>query len=217
MPPFQVLFSSVASLLGSAGQASYSAANAGMDGFAAKWAGAGTPMASVQWGAWAGAGMAASNATTAVRLQRLGLGLLSPEQGLQALDSILSCSQSASVQAAAVFDWGTLLRSVHPSSRAMFTEVVALSTPCPPTNSEAPDTVPLLAHDTVSAGKVKRSWQVVMEQVQDAVEAVLGQVVGPQEPLMAAGLDSLGAVELHSQLQVHIVRNVSRHETWDLR
>ena len=49
-----VLFSSVASLLGSAGQANYSAANGALDGLAAQWANEGRGVSAVQWGPWAG-------------------------------------------------------------------------------------------------------------------------------------------------------------------
>ncbi len=54
----KVLFSSVAALLGSPGQAGYSAANGALDGLAAAWRRSGSPVTSIQWGAWAGAGMA---------------------------------------------------------------------------------------------------------------------------------------------------------------
>ena len=59
----QVLFSSVASLLGSAGQAGYAAANGGLDTLSGAWRRAGTPVNTVQWGAWAGSGMAATRVT----------------------------------------------------------------------------------------------------------------------------------------------------------
>lgn len=53
-----VLFSSVASLLGAAGQANYVAANAALDSWAAAATSAGQACTSIQWGAWAQAGMA---------------------------------------------------------------------------------------------------------------------------------------------------------------
>ncbi len=45
------------------------------------------------------------------------------------------------------------------------------------------------------------SAQQVSLLVQSTVEAVLGSSVGDQEPLMAAGLDSLGATEVRNSLQ----------------
>jgi hypothetical protein len=51
-----VLFSSVASLLGTAGQATYAAASGGLDGWAAAARDGGCDAVSVQWGAWAAPG-----------------------------------------------------------------------------------------------------------------------------------------------------------------
>ena len=75
----QVLFSSVAALLGSAGQANYSAANGALDGLAAQWAAQGRAgVSSIQWGGWAGGGMANADASTAARLARMGMPLITP-------------------------------------------------------------------------------------------------------------------------------------------
>lgn len=87
----QVLFSSVAALLGSPGQAGYSAANGALDALAAAWRCGGVPATSLQWGAWSGSGMAAQTAGTEARLRELGLGLIEPAQGLRALDAVLHC------------------------------------------------------------------------------------------------------------------------------
>ena len=78
-----VLFSSVASLLGSSGQSNYCAANGWLDAFARCAVTRGQNTTSVQWGAWSGeVGMAANDVSTIERMERLGVGVMSPEQGL---------------------------------------------------------------------------------------------------------------------------------------
>jgi len=48
-----IVFSSIASLLGSTGQANYAAANAALEGWAAAMTASGSNAIAVQWGAWA--------------------------------------------------------------------------------------------------------------------------------------------------------------------
>ncbi len=86
-----VLFSSVAGTLGSAGQSSYSAANAYLDGLAAYRRARGLPGLSLAWGAWSEGGMAAAlDASSQARLARQGLGTISMSQGLTLLEQALS-------------------------------------------------------------------------------------------------------------------------------
>ena len=51
-----VLFSSVAVLVGAAGQGNYVAANSALDAMAQQILASGQPATSIQWGAWASAG-----------------------------------------------------------------------------------------------------------------------------------------------------------------
>jgi len=87
-------FSSIASLLGAAGQANYAAANGALDRWAIAAQSSGSPGVSVQWGAWSGPGvegMAASDPGGVLsRMRRLGFGVLTPDQGLHALERLVS-------------------------------------------------------------------------------------------------------------------------------
>ena len=79
-PELVVQFSSMAALLGSPGQSSYGAANGAFDGAMAR---ANRPgWMSLQWGPWAGAGMAgALEERQKQRLEALGVRLLEAESG----------------------------------------------------------------------------------------------------------------------------------------
>jgi len=121
----QVLFSSVASLLGSPGQANYAAANAGLDGLAAQLSAGGVPAVSVQWGAWAGGGMAAGDQQTAARVERMGMSLIPPAAGLAALEDISSQADrwappAEAVVAAVPFMWDRFFRRLGPSVPSLF-------------------------------------------------------------------------------------------------
>ncbi|MDO3647386.1 type I polyketide synthase [Nocardia mangyaensis] len=81
-----VLFSSIAGVLGAAGQGNYAAANTALGALAAHRKAAGLPALTVAWGLWdlgMGEGLADQDRK---RMARIGLGALQPEQGLGMLD-----------------------------------------------------------------------------------------------------------------------------------
>jgi hypothetical protein len=76
--------SSIAALAGSSGQSNYSAANACLDSIAVSKRQRGNSQSSIQWGAWANTGMA--SARVLQKVDSMGLGVVTPEQGMMALE-----------------------------------------------------------------------------------------------------------------------------------
>ncbi|KAL4451846.1 hypothetical protein ABPG75_007508, partial [Micractinium tetrahymenae] len=220
----EVLFSSVAALLGSGGQANYSAANAALDAMATALQQQGAPAASVQWGAWSGGGMAAQDRSTALRVQRMGMAMIAPAQGLGAFQQLLSSSGStaagpcgAGLFTAVPFNWPAFIgrlggRAVPP----MFAPMAALAGPAAvPAAAARAAAVPVRAagparhaaraaqqSSAASAAAAAEAFkQQVATEVAAAARSILGADIDPQQPLMAAGLDSLSSVELRNSLE----------------
>jgi acyl carrier protein len=114
---FFVLFSSLASVFGSAGQGNHAAANAFMDILATARAARGLPGLSVNWGVWTTAGAAVDRDLTA-RAQDSGYGLIDPQGGFQALELALTGGRSQQV--------------VFPGDWPRFLLKFSRGGPCPP-------------------------------------------------------------------------------------
>ena len=92
---FFVLFASASGVLSSPLVGAYAAANAFLDALAHRRADEGRPALSVDWGLWAGAGMAELvDAEGLAALTARGMGSLAPEQALEALGALLARPRS---------------------------------------------------------------------------------------------------------------------------
>ena len=105
---FFVCFSSVASLLGVAGQANYAAANAFLDGLASYRRARGLPGLSINWGSWAETGMSARLGLDE-QLNRKGEGVIAPDPGLRALEHLLMEPPAGGNIAVLPADWPRFL------------------------------------------------------------------------------------------------------------
>jgi len=208
-----VAFSSMAAVLGSPGQANYSAANAFLDALAAKMQSQGLMSSTIQFGAWQGAGMAGN---TADKLHAMGVGALTPDQGIRALQGFLASAQhgpalaaatAPSSMAAAAFNWPVFFSNLDQPS-ALFSEfehearLARLQPQLQP--AVRPAAVKPKVAQIPQAPQTQLSTASVDElraEISAAVQDIVGNSVSASEPLMAAGLDSLSSVELTNALQ----------------
>ncbi|HWL69678.1 MAG TPA: SDR family NAD(P)-dependent oxidoreductase [Geminicoccus sp.] len=96
-----LLFGSIASFIGAAGQAAYAAANAALDAFAAFREAKGQPAKVIDWGRWEGEGMVATlSPAQQARIDRRGILPMPVAQALAALDAAIARPEARIVLAA---------------------------------------------------------------------------------------------------------------------
>ena len=200
---FFVLFSSISALLGSTGQANYAAANAALDGLATLRRGMGLPAASVQWGAWAEAGMAAERATLR-RLEARGMDGLSTELGLTAMASLLRAADGqAPVTAVMPVRWPKFLEQFG-GSPPPFLEAMAAASRESGGGGGAEGGGSDLGDALRGLALPERTARLTEAIVALAAEVMGRASIPTDEPLMDAGMDSLGAVEFRNALAAQV-------------
>ncbi|MGH3382928.1 MAG: SDR family NAD(P)-dependent oxidoreductase, partial [Actinoallomurus sp.] len=192
-----VLFSSVAALIGSPGQANYAAANAALDALAARLRAAGSPATSLAWGLWAATtGIAGElDENELARLERMGTEPLSAELGLELFDEAQGLAEALLVPVR--LDLGVLRGQARagmlPALLRGLVRVPSRRTGAGGSLAQRLDGVPENDRE-----------HVVLELVQTQVAAVLGHAsadaVDPERAFKELGVDSLAAVELRNRL-----------------
>jgi acyl carrier protein len=198
---FFVLFSSTASVFGSAGQANYAAANAFLDGLAHYRHGQGLPGVSINWGPWSGSGMAAVRGKGRERRwASQGIGMIAPEQGLQALERLLRPLRPQ--VAVAPIQWSRLMQQFG-GSVPPFLSQFARAGRGPARPGQMPDRDSGFLQALESAPPKERP-AILAAYINQQIARVLGldpsQPLDPRQPLNEMGIDSLMAVELRNAL-----------------
>lgn len=195
-----VLYSSVASVLGAAGQANHAAANSYMDMLAHQRRSQGLPALSINWGAWSDVGAAVGTAAL-THLSAQGFAAFSPAQGLAALERLLAEGDRQAMVARV--DWPAYLGTRSVGSVPPFFRELASS--AAPRASAIPATTPTMdARAEIEAAPTGRRPALITALVTRIAAGVVGfsvdRQIDPRVPLVDLGLDSLMAVDLRNQL-----------------
>ncbi|MFE3380444.1 type I polyketide synthase [Streptomyces anulatus] len=200
-----VLFSSVAGLIGSPGQANYAAANVFLDALAHRRRALGLPATSLAWGLWeASGGMAATlHDADAARWARDGILPLSADHGLRLFDAALAANEPLLVPA--VLDRAALgaPRSSRPLP-ALLHGLARLGRGRAAPAAEGTAGTGAWLDDVVRLPDAERR-QAVARLLRDSLAAVLGldggAALNAEATFQTLGLDSLAGLELRGRLR----------------
>ena len=196
---FFLVQSSLLSLTGSAAQANYTAANAFLDAFVDYRTSHGLPGMAINWGPWAGAGMALSAGSRSETLWRArGVSFIRPAFARRALDRVFA--QSLDHVAVSICDWDVYATQVGRS--APFYDNLASNT------WRRGMAVPVAVHAGALRTRppdadLRRDRTSLLQALCEQVTSELGLEgnVDTRQPLQQLGVDSLMSVNLANRLE----------------
>jgi acyl transferase domain-containing protein/acyl carrier protein/phospholipid N-methyltransferase len=200
---FFVMFSSIASLIGNAGQANYVAGNSFLDALAYHRRARGLPALTINWGVVGEAGHVAKTRETAQRLERLGVTAMPLAETLDVLEELM-CRDAVQVGVARV-EWKNLLRSMGARTPPRYSALVSEASAETGGANAGSAVHAILEADEGALPSLLQTY------VRDLVAQAMGTSparIDPQKSLRDLGLDSLIAVEVRNRVNVELGINV---------
>ncbi|NJQ98509.1 MAG: KR domain-containing protein [Hydrococcus sp. CSU_1_8] len=197
---FFVMFSSAASLLGSAGQANYCAANAFLDALAHYRRSTGLPGTSINWGTWENAGMTSRlTEQERSRLTQQGMCAIADKLGLQILEELLD--RDITQIGVLPINWSVFLEQFSNNLALSFFEEVSEKTQ---NQSELLQQLELIT----TSDRTK----ILISHLRTQIAKILGikssEAIDIDRGLTDLGMDSLSSVELRNKLQTDLQCNL---------
>ena len=193
---FFILQSSLLGVLGSAGQANYSASNSFVDSLAAHRRDTGLPATAISWSAWSGGGLATVSGSRGEAMwSSLGVKFVSPDLAMDGFDKLMH--RDVDQIAVAIADWPIYSAKVgKPPFLAELVNRAASSWPSESTWSNG-------APASTLARSNGNAREEVSSRLQQRLMAELGFVdpIDLDRPLNEVGLDSLRSVTLANNLE----------------
>jgi len=198
-----VLFSSQASLLGSAGQGNHSAANAFLDALAHHRRAMGLPALSINWGAWEQVG-AAAQANLSSHFARRGLGYIAPEKALSAFEYLLE--QDLAQCAVMRVDWAKFARQFSGGKSPLYASLMRPASEPVKLAEPMKDRADFLLELTAlePAERHARLLGCVRDQAIRVLRFDPSERLDIDQPLIELGLDSLMAIELKNHIETDL-------------
>ncbi|MBN8419247.1 MAG: thioester reductase domain-containing protein [Verrucomicrobia bacterium] len=194
-----VMFSSVASIIGSPGQANYAAANAFLDALANHRRRQGMPALTLNWGVMAGVGYVARHKKLEEHFARIGWAGITPAESLPILGRLMQQPSIAQMMVSRIdwSKWSALTPAITTTPRyALLTTEEALK------KHQSDDANRL--RDAVLSAAPGDQLGVLEAFLREQVAKVLRtspSKIDPKLPLNEIGIDSLMAVELIHQIE----------------
>jgi NADPH:quinone reductase-like Zn-dependent oxidoreductase/thioesterase domain-containing protein/acyl carrier protein len=201
---FFVMFSSVACVLGSPGQANYAAGNAFLDALCSYRQSLGLPATSINWGPWAGSGMAAEAGRDSQLADR-GMNLLPAEGALELLGSLLRSEEKTPPTTAISVRWADMLKAARGAVPPLLREVAPAEGAAQSAAADRPEDAAL--REKLRALDIPAREAHLVQFFSEQLARIMGMdasSIDTKQPLNTLGLDSLMAIELKINIETRL-------------